>query len=158
MNGVKSILEGNTDHMSLPTLKGKTNNTKLFMENWRLPDEVGVNVRKKDVVAEGGVDIRALPDVCSTWVNLIDNVLSPKPVVTLEDVNLSPPEGCPTSIFKADFNEGSYGGFISSLGGFSIFDPTDETLANFTTISRAKIKSEGHDGTQLLKLISKDRV
>ena len=42
------------------------NNTKVCMENWHLPDEIGFNIGKKAfVVVRGSVDICTLPD---TWI------------------------------------------------------------------------------------------
>ena len=93
----------------------------------------------------------------------MDNVLSLKPVVSLEDVNLSPPDSCPISIFKADFNDGRFGRFISSLGtSFGIFDPKNETTpsvasterrlkVNDTNFTSPTITSEDHDGSLFFK-------
>jgi len=133
---VKILLQGTKDHILVPTLKGQAgmNNTKACMENPRLPDEVGCNIGKKAFAVAGGtLDINAYPDKCPTWVNLMDNVLSPKPVVSLDSMNLSPPEGCALTIFKADFNDGGVGTFTSSLGTtFGVFHPDDENVTDTT--------------------------
>ena len=134
---VKILLQGTKDYILLPTLKGKAgmNNTKACMENARLPDEVGCNVGKKAFAVAGGtLDINAYPDKCPAWVNLMDNVLSPKPVVSLDSMNLSPPEGCALTVFKADFNDGGVGTFTSSLGTtFGVFHPDDEDVTDTAT-------------------------
>jgi len=44
-------------------------------------------------------------------------------------MNLSPPEGCALTVFKADFNDGGVGTFTSSLGTtFGVFHPDDENV------------------------------
>jgi len=125
---VKFILTGTQDHILIPTLVGRKNNTKACVANARMPDEVACNIGKKAFAVPGGsVDIRALPEECPIWVNLMDNVLSPKPIVTMDALNLSPPEGCPISIFNEDFNNGDLNGWTSSLGTeFRVLHPDDE--------------------------------
>ena len=78
------------------------------------------------------MDIKAIPDTCPTWVNLLDNVLAAIPVPTAFSKNDSPLAGCDRFPLKEDFKSGS-GSWRTTSGS-----------------TRTLLTNSSHDGSQYL--------
>ena len=126
LENIKIILNSTENHILLPILKGKSNNIKVFIENWHLLDELEYKISKKAfIVAVWSADMCVLPDLYPKCLNLIDNMYYLKHVVLLEDMKLNLSESWSIIIFNTSFNNARFSRFIDS---FSIFSAENKTI------------------------------